>query len=218
MSSRFINGAQYAVSTTRALAVAITAITNATPPVASTATPPANGAIVALTSNWGGLNEKISRAANADADSFELEGLSTANTAQFPAGEGVPATYETLSGFIGLSQVRDVTQSGGEQNFYQYQYVDDPGSQQRQKPTFKNAQTITIVLDYDPDLSWYAELIDLDQIGEPVVLRETLTNGDVIYYYGYISFNKVPSKTVNENMTVTATFSLMTDPIRYAGA
>lgn len=218
MGSQFINGAQYAVSTTLGAAVVITAITNAAPPVASSATPAPNGSITVIKSNWPGLNEKLARSANADVDSFEMEGLSTANLDTFPAGEGVPASYQTVGGFTGITQIRNVELTGGEQNFFQYQYVDDPGSQQRQKPTYKNAQVLTMTMDYDPSLAWYETLIELDQLGEPLVMRETLPSGDVVYYYGYLSFQKVPSKTVNENMTVVATFSLLADPIRYEGA
>jgi hypothetical protein len=216
MSSLFINGAKHAVSTVLGAKVPVTAISNAEPPVLSATTPAPEGSIVVLTSAWSGLNDKVARSDNVVAStSFEAEGLDTTDTVQFPAGEGDPAAYQIASSFVGLSQVRNVELSGGEQNFFQFQYVDDPSSQQRQKPTNKNAQVITFTLDYDPDLAWYDTLIELDQAREPVVLRETLPNNEVIYYYGYLSFNKVPTKTVNENMTVAATFSLLADPIRY---
>ena len=83
-------------------------------------------------------------------------------------------------------------------------------------PTFKNAMGLNIVMDYDPDLPWYDALVEADRLKVPVVLRETLPNEDVLYYYGYLGFNKVPTHTVNENMTVTASFSLQSDPVRYA--
>ena len=47
------------------------------------------------------------------------------------------------------------------------------------------------------------------------MLREILPGGDTIYYYGMLSFNKVPTKRPNEHMLVSATFSLYADPIRY---
>lgn len=215
MSSRYINGALYAVSTQLAAAIAVSAISNADPAVASSVTPPANGSVVVLNSGWPNLNDSVARAANQVAGtSFELEGVDTTNLALYPAGEGA-GNFRVASSFVGLSQVRDVTMEGGDQNFFQYQYVEDQGGRQRQKPTFKSAMTTNILMDYDPDLPWYLALIELDRQREPVVLRETLPAGDVIYYYGYISFNKVPTKTINENMTVQATFSLLADPIRY---
>lgn len=216
MSSYFVNGAKFAVSNTLAAAIAMTAVSNANPAVALTATPPANGSIVVLKSGWTELNETVSRTAGqVAATSFQIEGFNASDVVRFPAGEGI-GTFEVASAFVGLSQVRDVTLDGGEQNYFTFQYVEDVGGRQRRKPTFKSATGFTIVLDYDPDIAWYAALIEMDRVKTPVVLRETLPAGDIIYYYGEISFNKVPTKTINENMTVTATFSLLADPVRYS--
>lgn len=216
MSSIFINGAQYAVSTTLGTAIAVSAISNANPAVATASAPPADGSLVVIKSGWPELNETIARTAEADAASFVLGGVNTSSTTRFPVGEGV-GSVQIASGFVSLSQVRDVTMSGGEQQYYQWQYVEDRSSRQRQKPTYKNAMSLAVVMDYDPSLPWYETLIDLDGIKDPVVLRELLPNGSTIYYYAYPSFNKVPTKTVNENVTVTATFSLISDPMRYDG-
>lgn len=47
------------------------------------------------------------------------------------------------------------------------------------------------------------------------MLRATLPNGATIYYYVYPSFDADPSMTMNENMTNSATFSLIGDLTRY---
>lgn len=214
MSSRFINGAKYAVSTALAAAVAITAITNADPAVASTGTLPAAGDILLLKSGWSNINDSIVRAANPAGGAFELEGLDTTNVLRYPAGEGI-GTYEEVTTFLGFNQVRDVKLEGGEQNYFEYQYVEDEGGRQRKKPTFKSASAITFVLDYDPDLPWYEEMIELDRLGNLVVIREILPSGDTIYYVGTLAFNKVPTKDVNQNMTVQASLSLESDPVRF---
>lgn len=215
MGSIFINGATYAVSTTLGAAVPVTALTNADPAVATAAAPPPDGSIVVVKSGWPELSETVARTASASTDSFELEEIDTSDVVRFPAGEGV-GSVRVAGGFSSLSQVRNVEMPGGEQQFFQFQYVEDRSGRQRQKPTFKNAMSMVITLDYDPDLTWYQILIDLDARREPIVLRETLPNGALIYYYAYPSFNKVPTKTINENIVVTATFSLIADPIRYA--
>lgn len=215
MSSRFINGARYAIATALAAPVAISGITNANPGVAGTSTPPANGSVVVVASGWPDINDSVARSAGqVPATSFELEGVDTSDTSRFPAGEG-GGTFMVVSSFVSLSQVRDVTTDGGDQQYFEYQYVEDAGGRQRRVPTFKNAMGMNIVMDYDPTLPWYDALVEADRTKEPVVLRETLPNGDVLYYYGYLGFNKVPTHTVNENMTVTANFSLQSDPIRY---
>ncbi|ANN66470.1 phage tail protein [Bordetella bronchialis] len=217
MSSIFINGTKYSVSTGLAAAVAVTAITNANPAVASAATPPADGSILIVNSGWSELDETVARSANADADSFELEGVDTTSATRFPAGQGA-GSVRAVDTWVPLDQVRDVQVAGGEQQYFQYQYVEDRSSRQRQKPTFKNAITLTFQLDYDPAKAWYQALIEADAARDPVVVRGILPNGAVLLYYAYPSFNKVPTGTVNENLQNTATFSLLADPIRYEAA
>lgn len=217
MSSIFINGTKYSVSTGLAAAVPVTAITNAKPAVATAATPPVDGSILVINSGWSELDETVARSANADADSFELEGVDTTSTTRFPAGEGA-GSVRVVSGWVSLDQVRDVQVTGGDQQYFQYQYVEDRSSRQRQKPTFKNAITLTFLLDYDPSKLWYQALIEADAARDPVVVRGILPNGAVLLYYAYPSFNKVPTGTVNENLQNTATFSLIADPIRYEAA
>jgi len=214
MGSQFINGAKYAVSSVLAAPVAISALSNAAIAVATAAALPAAGSIIVLKSGWTEINELAVRVGTSGSGVFQLEGVNSSNVARFPAGEGIGA-YQIASAFVSLSQVRDVQSEGGEQQYFQYQYVEDQGKRQRQKPTYKNASSMTILLDYDPSLAWFDTLVELDRLGEQIVLRETLPNGDVIYHIGTLSFNKVPSRVINENMTVTATFSLANDSVRY---
>lgn len=217
MSSIFINGTRYSFSKTLAAAVAISAISNGNPAVASAVTTPEDDAILVLKSAWSNLSETVARSANADTDSFELEGVDTTSTALFPAGGGA-GTYREVDSWVDLDQVRDVVMAGGDQQTFSFQYVEDPTSRQRQKPTFKNAITMTFSLDYDPDKPWYAALIEADRLREPVVVRGVLPNGQMLLYYAYPSFNKVPVGQVNENLQNTAVFYLIADPIRYEAA
>lgn len=215
MPSIMPNGAKYAVSTSLAAAVAITALSNANPAVASAGTLPLADAIVTLVSGWSELNGAVARVGASGGGTFELEGIDTSDTVRYPAGEGIGA-YQVASGFVNIGKIRSVEMAGGEQQFYQYQYVDDASGRQLQAPTFKSAQTLTLQVDYDPSLPHFNALVELDRKRLPVVLRETLPNGDVIYYVGWISFTKVPTKVLNEFMANQLTFSLTSEPIRYA--
>lgn len=215
MSSHFVNGTRFAVAPLAALSVAISAISNANPAIASTANPPALGEIVVVKSNWPGLTDvPVRSGAVVAATSFVLEGYDTTNTGLYPAGEGGGVFVKT-GPFVSLSQVRDVTTEGGDQNYFEYQYVEDQTNRQRRKPTYKSAMGYNIVMDEDSDLPWFNALKEMDRLGEPVVLRETTPKGDTIYYVGTVSFNAIPTKTLNENSTVTASFSINSDPMRY---
>lgn len=214
MAASFPNGTILSVSSGFGAAVPVTAISNANPAVATTATPPADGAIVVINSGWAGLTDRVARASAVDADSFALEGISTLDTTRFDAGGGA-GSYQSVSGWVQLSQVRETARAGGEQQFFTWQYLEDRDGRQRQKPTFKNAKSLTVTLDYDPALAWYDQLVGADESGNPVALRAVLPSGVSLYYYVYPSFDGDPSMTMNENMTNVATFSMISPVIRY---
>lgn len=215
MSAIFPNGTVFSVSTALGTALAVTAITNANPAVASATTPPADGAILIAKSGWTELNERVVRSANADSTTFELEGIDTTSLTRYPAGQGA-GSVTPVTAWVDLSQVTGIEKTGGEQQFFQWRYVEDRNSRQRQRPTFKNAKVITLMLDYDPALAWYAALREADAVKDTVVLRARLPNNDELYYLVYPSFDADPSMTLDQNMQNTATFSMTTEFTRYA--
>jgi hypothetical protein len=215
MSSMMINGARYAVATAMSVPAAITAVSNAAPPVATTAVAPVEGAVLLVTSGWGDINEVPVVADNLSATTFGLLGYSTVDLVRNPIGEGIGA-FQVASAFVNLPKIHDIQPAGGEQNYATRQYVDDPSGKQIQAPTFKTAQSRTFMLDYDPTKPHFAALVTLDQKRELVILRETLPNGDVIYYAGRLSFNKEPTRALNEFMSNALTFSMSADSVRYA--
>ncbi|MGK0571086.1 phage tail protein [Bordetella bronchiseptica] len=215
MSAIFPNGTVFSVSTGLAAALAMTAVTNANPAVASVASPPTDGSILVVKSGWSELNERVVRAENADVGTIELGGINTTSTSRFPAGQGAGQLIP-VSTWVDLSQVTNIEKTGGEQQFYQWRYVEDRSSRQRQRPTFKNAKFITLTLDYDPALAWYEALKEADAVKDTVVLRAKLPNGDELYYLVYPSFDADPSMQLDVNMQNTATFSMTSDFTRYA--
>lgn len=215
MSAIFPNGTVFSVSTVLGTALAVSAITNANPAVASATTPPADGSILVVKSGWPELNERVVRSADAAASTFELEGIDTSSLVRFPAGQG-GGSVTPVTTWVDLSQVTTVEKTGGEQQFFQWRYVEDRSSRQRQRPTFKNAKVITLTLDYDPALAWYAALREADAVKDTVVLRARLPNGDALYYLVYPSFDADPSMTLDQNMQNAATFSMTSEFTRYA--
>jgi len=210
----FPNGTVFSVATAMAAAIAISAISNADPGVASTATPPEAGDICVLASGWPSLNNRVVRAASPTASAFSLEGFDTTSTSKYPAGAGA-GSFQVASGWVPLSQVTSIAKSGGDQQFYQWQYAEDASGQQLQRPTYKNAKTLTLKLDYDPALAWYDALDKADEAKEAIVLRAVLPNNSILYYLVYPSFDADPSMDLNQNMGNTATFSLISKLTRY---
>ena len=62
-----------------------------------------------------------------------------------------------------------------------------------------------------------AETREVNQLAERIdtALRERLPTGDVLLYTGYLSFQPSPTRTRNENATVTAVMSINSEILRY---
>lgn len=205
MSSSFPNGTVFSLGTTYGSDVAVTAISNASPAVASsTAHGIADGSILLL-SMPSRLDQRVFRLDTPLTNSFVLEGLDTTNTTIYPSGFGV-GSVSVVTDFVPLSQITDSQTSGGEQQFYQWVYLED--GRQRQRPTFKNARALQLTMDYDPALAWHAALLDADELNTEHVLRAALPSGAFLYYSVFVGFDGEPSFTINENQKTVASFSL----------
>lgn len=204
-ASSFPNGTVFSLGTTYAAAKTISGISNASQGVcSSTAHGYSDGDVLVISSGWPRLEGRVARADTILTDSFALEGIDTTSTTLYPAGAG-GGTAVKVTNFVPISQVTDLSTSGGEQQFAQWVYVED--GQQRQRPTFKNARSLQMVLDYDPNLAWHAALLNADLLNTPHVLLATLPSGAKIYYNMYVSFDGEPTFTANVNQQVTANFS-----------
>ncbi|KWU16244.1 phage tail protein [Achromobacter xylosoxidans] len=208
------NGVTLSLATGYANSKTITAINNANPAVASSAAHGlANGALVELKSGWQKLNERIVRVADAAAGTFALEGMNTLSPIQFPAGTGGGSVRE-ITAFTQISQILEVSTSGGEMQFATYSFLENDF--EAQIPTQASAQSLAITIADDPTLPGYKALQAAAELREVRALRVAFPNGSVLLYNGYVSFNETPTMTKGEVMGVQATFSLLSRPVRYA--
>jgi hypothetical protein len=207
MSSYFPNKTILSISSAFGSDLTVSAVTNANPGVAtSTAHGLSDGDIVLMSSGWTDLNDRPVRVAGSVTNAFNLEGFDTTSTTRFPAGAGIGTVKEATS-FVAFSQVTDVQTAGGEQQYFQWVYLED--GLQRQKPTFKNARSMTVLLDYDNALAWYSTLLAHDLSGDTQILRAALPNGKVFYWSVVVGFDGEPNFNINTNMQVTAQLALV---------
>lgn len=204
MSSSFPNGTIFSIGTTYGSPKTITQITNDNPGVATSATHGLSSGDILLLSMPSRLDQRVARVDNEDTNTFEIEGINTTSTSLYPSGFGV-GTAQEVTDFVPLSQITDAQSSGGDQNFYNWVYLED--GRQRQRPTFKNARSLAITLDYDPDLAWHAELIAASEAGTVKVFKATLPDGAVLYYSFYVGYDGEPTFTINENQKTQLTLS-----------
>lgn len=141
-----------------------------------------------------------------------LGNIDTTDVIRYPAGGGIGSAKKVLT-WQQIQQVMNPTTSGGEQQFVQYQYLED--DDQRQLPTFRNAQSFSMPIADDPNLPQWAVIEAADQSKALQVIRLTLRNGSEVFYNGYVSVSDTPTLNVNEIMTRTLTIALDGRPVRY---
>ena len=215
MASFFPNGTIFSVSTKFGAPIEVTDYSNANPTVASiTGGTITDGDVMLIKSAWVSLNERVARAVNASAGSVDLDGIDTTDTDIYIPGGG-KGSILVVEEWVQLAQTTTVEKTGGEQQFYQWQYLEDRDSQQRQRPTSKSPKALNLTHDYDPDLPMYQALADISEKGELVVLKAVLPNKAQMLYCGYLGFDGDPSMTINENMKVTSSFSMASKLTRY---
>ncbi|HCF1408404.1 TPA: phage tail protein, partial [Pseudomonas aeruginosa] len=159
-----------------------------------------------------GLNGRAVKVAASTEDTFSLGNIDTTDVIRYPAGGGVGSAKKVLT-WQQIQQVMNPTTSGGEQQFVQYQYLED--DDQRQLPTFRNAQSFSMPIADDPNLPQWAVIEAADQSKALQVIRLTLRNGSEVFYNGYVSVSDTPTLNVNEIMTRTLTIALDGRPVRY---
>lgn len=213
MAASLPNGAVLSIASLYGAEIIITNITNANPAVASAVAHGLKvGDIVIITSGWSKLNGRTVKVTASDTDTFTIGNIDTTNIAQYPTGSG-GGSAKPVKEWQQIQQVMNPSMSGGEQQFVQYQYLEE--DDQRQLPTYRNAQSITVPIADDERLPHWTVLEKADQGREVQALKLALRNGSEIYYNGYVSVSDTPTLTANEIMTRTVTVALDSRPVRY---
>lgn len=207
------NGSTFDVAATYDSPVTITAISNAAPAVVSaTAHGLTTGDYVILTSGWTKLNNRAYKVTVVDSDSFSLDGTDTTDTTRYPALGGI-GSLRAVASWVQIPQITGVDFTGGEQNMYTFQFLED--DDERQFPTNKSAITVTLTVADDPDQAYVPIVEGYDEAKSLNVLKLNLINGDEILYPAVVTISATPSLTVNELMTRTISLALQARPTRY---
>lgn len=208
------NGATFSIASGYGTSKIMSAITNATEAVATLEA--SHGVLVneilEVISGWSKLSQRIARASVVATNEVTLEDINTVSTALYAAGGGTGSVRE-ITGWTQIAQVLDSSSSGGEQQFTTYSFLED--DTERQIPTNKSAQSLTLQIADDTSLPHYAALVAADQDRLPRAIRAHLPSGSDIYYNCYVTINKTPSMTKNEVMALSVTLSLVAEPTRY---
>lgn len=206
------NGSQVFVEKARGSAITASKITAAVNPVFTIASSGLQKGdyILVTESSWPKLINKVGRVKSVDAstNTVTVEGFSTSNTNAFP-GNGTGKVVK-ISDWIEIPCVQDLSQEGGEQQFYTYQCLAD--DREQQIPTYKSAVSLTYNFAHEYDNPIYPVLRAADESGEVKVMRMYVPKAkEMRIWSGTLSFNEIPQTAVNEMETVSLTVSLKGD-------
>src|SRR5574337_289572 len=161
--------------------------------------------------------------------SFTVSAISNATeaVATLSASHGVAANDIIVlsSGWNGADKkvqraktvsTNDVTLDGGDLNFYQYLFLDDPTFTQKQIPTFRGALSLKFKVADDSTKPHYAAIKAASDARTEYPVRIVLPSGNKIYMNGIWSMSEVPSMTANEGMALDVAFALQASPTRFA--
>lgn len=216
MSFRLPNGSTFDFAATYSDEVIVTGISNANPAVAtSTAHGFVEGDIVVLTSGWVKLTGRAFKVGTVTTDTFQLLGVDTTSTQRYPAGTSA-GTAKSVETWVNIPQITEVASSGGEQQFYQFGFLEE--DEDRQIPTTKSPSTLTLTVADDPDQPYVAVVEAADELKEERIQRLNLVNGDIVLYNSIASISNTPSLTRNQLMVRTITLAQQGRVTRYKGA
>ncbi len=215
MAINLPNGATVAIGSTYGATKNLTAFSNANPGVATLEA--SHGVIVGdifeVTNGWDKTNGNVYRASAVATNDVSVEGLNSTSTTFFPAGSGT-GTIREVTAWVQITQVLELTTSGGDQNFATYSFLES--SAEHQIPTTKSPVTFSMVIGDDASLPHYTQLATADADRAQRVLRITLPSGSLIYFSAYVTLQKTPTLTKNEVMGLRSTLSVINEVTRYA--
>lgn len=201
------NGSQIFVEKMREAEKSATAITNAKDPVFTISDNglAKNDYVIITESSWSKLQDRVMRVKSVASNNVTLEGVDTTDTNVFPAG--ATAKVAKITAWTEVPCVQDLSQDGGEQQYYTYQCLAD--DQEKQLPTFKSATSLTYTFAHEYDNAIYDLLRKADHDGSVTALRMYIPKAkEMRLWSGVLSFNDIPKTTVNEMETVSLSVSL----------
>lgn len=192
-----------AVQTVLAAAKTITAITKASPGVASsTAHGYTDGDIVLLkVTGMTEVNHMLVRVDNSVTNAFDLEGVDTTLFSTFVSG-----TAEKLTFGASASTFTDVNASGGEPKPVDITTIHDDTD--REQPGSKTALSYSFASLWDPADAALVELKKADNVKGERCVALTFASGAKVYFNCYPSASLAPGGSKGEAVTTQVSFKL----------
>lgn len=190
MAYIFPPGTKYFYSNTLASAKTVTAVTNASPAVATSV---AHGYTdldpVVFDSGWQDASSTVFEVDQLTVDTFGITGLNSTDTNVFASGSG-GGTTQKVSSWVEIPQILTATTNGGG---IKYGTVDPLGSRQATKqPIGFDAIGVDIKIGYDPTNATIQAMQAITRVFGKVALKLVLPGGGRVYGYGNLACSEFP--------------------------
>lgn len=213
MSITLAVGTTVSQATTYGAVKTMSAVTNATPAVATLEA--AHGVIVGdiihITSGWDLLNNRVVRVSAVATNDVTLEGIDTSDTDLYPAGSGTGSVRE-VTAWTEVTQItRQINVSGGEQ-----QYADTSTLKNRQDqriPTSRTVVDVVLPVFDDPSLAYVATIQASDAVETGG--RFVYPNGRKVYFAGFWTIGDVAT-IEDSTLRNSVAISFASRPLSYA--
>jgi len=217
MAYKFPDGASFQFSTTFGTAVSLTAFTNANPGVATSGS--AHGFVdgdelLLISSNWEDATDSIFRANELSATTLNLVGLDTTNTTFFPAGGGVGATLQKVTGWQNIPQVLTINTSGGDAR----RATISPIARRTpiNVPLGLNPVDIELTIGHDAANSTYQSMLAITRALTKIAFKMVLADGSATYGYGNMVVGSFPQLQSGQANQVAVGINLLGRDIAYS--
>lgn len=207
MAYYFPEGTKIYYSVTFASAKTISAVTNASPAVAtSTSHGYSDLDPVLLSSGWEDANNTVWEVDQLTADTFGITGLDSTSTVYYPAGSGT-GTAQKVSNWVEVPQILTVASNGGGAK---YNTVSPLNTRNDIKtPVGFEASSIDLEVGYDPANAVQTAMAGISRAFTKCALKILIPGGGRLYGYGNLMLSEVPK--LNKGSAITKALSLSVD-------
>ena len=204
---------QVAIQSLAGSPVTVTAISKASPGVASyTGTDPANGNYVRLAAQgMSQVDGRVFRVAsvNTGSDTFQLEGENTTSYGTFASGSFELITFGTT-----MSTARGLSASGGDFSFIETTTIHDNVA--KQVPGVASAASYTFESIWDASDAGLLALKAASDAQSQRAIRFTFANGQIVVFNGYIGATLLPVGNAQDLVTTQVVVTMFGRPTIYA--
>ena len=197
----FPEGSKVYYSVTFATAKTVSAISNASPAVATATSHGYSDADpVLLASGWEDANDCVFEADQLTADTFGITNLDSSSTSWFPAGTGT-GTAQKVTDWVEIPQILDISPNGGG---VKYGTVSPLGARNDKKqPIGFEAQGVDLKIGYDATNATIKAMQAITRVFGKVAFKLVVPGGGRIYGYGNLACGEFPEMSKGNAIQLT---------------